>query len=196
MLLAGTFVGSARAMTLTLDAGGIAGTVPAVGFDLAAETGLTPGVSSITIFDSTTGAAGLQLSSPAQVEFTFLGIEADATNAFDVLGGQVFTGATAPGVSSTFGLAGGLLDFAFQSTIGGTAANGAIAAGISIAFADLGDGSFIALFNDGGTDGDFDDFAVKIAVSPIPLPPAVWLFISAILGLVSFTRIRRTQSAA
>ena len=57
-------------------------------------------------------------------------------------------------------------------------------------------GSFIALFNDGGTDGDFDDFAVKISVSPVPLPPAVWLFISAILGLVSFTRIRRERNAA
>jgi len=195
MLLAGSFAGSARAMTLSLDAGGIAGTIPLSGFSLTAETGLSGG-DPITIFDSTTGAAGLQLSSPAQVEFTFLGIEADATNAFDVLGGEVFTGGSAPGISSTFGLAGGLLDFAFRSTIGGTAANGAIAAGISIAFADLGDGSFIALFNDGGTDGDFDDFAVKIAVSPVPLPPAVWLFISAILGLVSFTRIRRTQNAA
>ncbi len=130
------------------------------------------------------------------MEFTFLGIEADATNAFDVLGSEIFTGATAPGTTDTIGLAGGLLDFAFQSTIGGTAANGAIAAGISIAFADLGDGTFIALFNDGGTDADFDDFAVKIAVSPVPLPPAVWLFISAILGLVSFTRIRRTQNSA
>jgi hypothetical protein len=196
MLLAGSFVSSARAMTLSLDAGGIAGTVPAVGFSLAAETGLTPGVTPITIYDSTTGAAGLQLSSPAQVSFTFLGIEADATNAFDVLGGEVFTGASAPGSSSTFGFAGGLLDFAFQSTIGGTAANGAIAAGISIAFADLGDGSFIALFNDGGTDADFDDFAVKIAVSAVPLPAAVWLFLSAILGLVSFTRIRRDQKVA
>lgn len=183
-------------MTLSLDAGGIAGTIPASGFSLEAETGLTSGVSSITIYDSTTPGLGLQLSSPAQVEFTFLGLEADATNAFDVLGGQVFTGATAPLTTNTFGLGGGLLDFAFQSTIGGTAANGAIAAGISIAFADLSDGSFIALFNDGGTDADFDDFAVKIAVSPIPLPPAVWLFISAILGLVSFTRIRRTQNTA
>lgn len=195
MLLAGSFASSARAMTLSLDAGGIAGTIPASGFSLTAETGLNP-LDPITIFDSTTPGLGLQLSSPAQVEFMFLGLEADATNAFDVLGGQVFSGATAPGTTNTFGLAGGLLDFAFQSTIGGTAANGAIAAGISIAFADLGDGSFIALFNDGGTDADFDDFAVKISVSPVPLPPAVWLFISAILGLVSFTRIRRTQNTA
>ncbi len=182
-------------MTLSLDAGGIAGAIPASGFSLTAETGLNP-LDPITIYDSTTPGLGLRLSSPAQVEFTFLGLEADATNAFDVLGGQVFTGATPAGTTNTFGLLGGLVDFAFQSTIGGTAANGAIAAGISIAFADLGDGSFIALFNDGGTDADFDDFAVKIAVSPVPLPPAVWLFISAILGLVSFTRIRRTQNTA
>lgn len=181
-------------MTLSLDAGGIAGVIPAVGFDLGAETGLAAG-SAITIFDGSTGGAGLQLDSAANVVFTFLGSEAAETNTFEVNGGTIFDQSNSTGDSSIIGLAGGLLPFLYTTTAaGGSAANGSpFGAGLSIAFAALGDGSFIALFGDGAGDSDRDDFAVKIAVSAVPLPPAVWLFISAILGLVSFTRIRREQ---
>ncbi len=198
LLLAGAYVSSARAMTLSLDAGGIVGAIPAVGFSLGAETGLSAG-DAITIFDGSTGGAGLQLSSPANVVFTFLGSEAEATNSFEVGGfGTVFDQSNATGDSAAFDLVGGLVSFLFNTSgVGGSAANGSpFGAGLSIAFAALDDGSFIALFGDGAGDSDRDDFAVKIAVSAVPLPPAVWLFISAILGLVSFARIRRTQKAA
>lgn len=198
MLLAGSFVSSARAMTLSLDAGGIAGVIPAVGFDLGASTGLAPGAA-ITIFDGSTGGNGLQLDSAANVTFTFLGSEADETNDFEVGGfGTVFDQSNSVGDSAAFDLAGGLVSFLFNtSAAGGAAANGSpFGAGLSIAFAALGDGSFIALFGDGAGDSDRDDFAVKIAVSAVPLPAAVWLFLSAILGLVSFTRIRRDQKVA
>lgn len=197
MLLAGSFVGSARAMTLTLDAGGIPGVIPAVGFSLGGETGLSAG-DAITIFDGTTGGAGLQLDSPASVVFTFLGSEAGDTNTFEVNGSTIFDQSDAVGATTSIDLLGGLLPFLFTTSgAGGTAANGSPFGGsLSIAFAALGDGSFIALFGDGSGDSDRDDFAVKIAVSAVPLPPAVWLFISAILGLVSFARIRRTQNAA
>jgi hypothetical protein len=49
------------------------------------------------------------------------------------------------------------------------------------------------LFDDSGSGHDFDDLAVKISVSAVPLPAAAWLLISAILGLVSFSRIRRNR---
>lgn len=42
---------------------------------------------------------------------------------------------------------------------------------------------------DGAYTGEF-------GVSEVPLPGAVWLFISAILGLVSFSRIRRNKQSA
>jgi hypothetical protein len=35
-----------------------------------------------------------------------------------------------------------------------------------------------------------------LSVSAVPLPPAIWLFISALVGLVSFARIRRNGTLA
>jgi len=195
ILLAGTFVGSARAMTLSLSGAGVAGAIPLVGFDLGAETGLNPG-DAITIFDSG-NVGGISLDSAANVVFTFLGSEAANSNAFDADGNAgVFTAGTAVGTSASFDLGAGLLNFVFTTLAGSATNGGPFGAGLSIAFADLGDGSFIALFGDGAGDSDRDDFAVKIAVSAVPLPAAVWLFLSAILGLVSFTRIRRDQKTA
>ena len=90
--------------------------------------------------------------------------------------------------------AGGVIPFSFLGGgSGGTATNGGpIDAPLLIAFANLGDNSFLAMFNDGGgPDADFDDLVVRVSVSQVPLPPAVWLLLSAVLGLVSFARIRR-----
>lgn len=36
----------------------------------------------------------------------------------------------------------------------------------------------------------------NVELSSVPLPPAIWLFISALVGLVSFARIRRNGTAA
>lgn len=38
-------------------------------------------------------------------------------------------------------------------------------------------------------------YSGEFSVSEVPLPPAVWLFISAILGMVSFARIRRNKQS-
>lgn len=46
-----------------------------------------------------------------------------------------------------------------------------------------------------GTGGGQAATSCSIGVSAVPLPPAIWLFLSAVLGLVSFTR-RRTKAPA
>lgn len=43
-----------------------------------------------------------------------------------------------------------------------------------------------------GSDGQYTS---QFGVSEVPLPPAIWLFVSAILGLASVTRVRRRQRA-
>lgn len=44
--------------------------------------------------------------------------------------------------------------------------------------------------------GNNGQYAGQLAVSEVPLPPAMWLFITAILGLVSVVRKRRSATAA
>ncbi|MCG8544222.1 MAG: hypothetical protein MJE12_08450 [Alphaproteobacteria bacterium] len=46
-----------------------------------------------------------------------------------------------------------------------------------------------------GPDAKNGQYAAEFSVSEVPLPPAVWLFISAILGMVSFARIRRNKQS-
>lgn len=47
-----------------------------------------------------------------------------------------------------------------------------------------------------GTGGGQAATSCSIGVSTVPLPPAVWLFLSAVLGLVSFTRRRSKAPTA
>ena len=193
-------VGPAHALTLSL-VGGDAAVVPA-SFDLNAETSLSTGdpltvLNSANDFDSSGSTNGLFLDAAANLTFEFLGSEASRENTFSVTGlGQLFT--NAGGATTTALFAAGIIPFSF-ATEGGTevAANdGSIFPGLSIAFADITPTSVILLFGNGAGDADFDDLAVKVSVSPVPLPPAVWLFLSAILGLVSFSRIRRSERTA
>jgi len=192
------FAGSVQAAVLSLTGPGTAGTLTA-NFDLTAETGLlNNGTQAITIFNTAT-PGGLQLTgSASDIRFEFLGFEANFANTFEFPSTTtVFDGSTPLNtISTALAVPTGLLDFVFTTTgIGGSATNGGPFGGsLSIAFADLGDGSFIALFGDGLGDNDHDDFAVKI--SAVPLPPAIWLLLSAILGLVSFGRQRRKRLQA
>ena len=178
-------------------AGGTSTTINAVAdapFDNVG-TGLNPASSPIQFFDNaSTGSPGLTLSEGAKVTFEFLGKEAEFLNTFNVLGNTFTNGTTAPGASFTVDLAGGAVPFTFTSVgIGRTAINnGTIDSPLAFAIALLNPSTAILLFDDSGSNVDLDDMAVKVSVSQVPLPAAAWLLISAILGLVSFSRIRRS----
>ena len=202
LVFAGIIMASATAQAapvLTVT-GGVATTIGGASdtpFDLNATTGLNSG-SSIQLYNSSdTPAFGLGVSENAKVTYTYLGKEASFTNTFTTGAGSFSTdGTNSVGDSfSTTSLA-GFLDFILGSGDGGSAINNvSVTSPVQFAIAVLSDTSVILLLDDGGTGTDFDDIAVRVDVSQVPLPPAVWLLISAILGLVSFTRIRRNGGA-
>jgi len=202
LVLAGLMLiaGSAQAAVLSLDTtNGSADVVP-LNFNPGGFPGglVTPGATPITIYSGPAiagGVGGLILDSAANLTFQYLGKEAGFDNTFD-FGGDIFNTATsAVGDSVQINAAAGIIPFLFHTTSLTAQNGGPIAAGISIAFADLGDGSFLAMFNDGGGgDFDYDDLVVRVSVSAVPLPAAAWLLLSAILGLVSFSRVRRSST--
>jgi len=204
LVLAGLMViaGSAQAALLSLTPGGTANAIPGSFY-----TGAFPAIPGIVtgtpIQEFGAGdVGGLSLAGPATLKFEFLGKDAGFTNTFSVTGtGTLFSTASAAvgdAANVAFGSS-GLIPFFFSTSGGGTPATanngGPITSPLSIAFADLGGDTFLALFNDGGgrptDDKDFNDMIVRVSVSAVPLPAAAWLLISAVLGLVSFSRIRR-----
>ena len=199
LALAGALLVASPASAMVLSVtGGTADSVPS-NFN---PTGFPGGVSfgdPITVFGNADAGFGLSLSSAANLRFEFLGSEADFTNVFNS-GVDLFSTATAAvGDVATVAAGGGFVPFSFLGGgSGGTATNGGpIDSPLLMAFADLGNNTFLAMFNDsGGPDADFDDLVVRVSVSQVPLPPAIWLLISAVLGLVSFARIRRQGQQA
>lgn len=190
MLLAATPV-SAMVLSVT---GGTNSTVPAdfnpVGFPGGVSVG-----DPIKVFDSTSPGGGLTLSDNGLLRFEYYGKEALFVNFF-VNGSSLFSTATSViGDSFLAPTAAGTVPFSFLTSGGGglSATNGGpIDSGLSIAFADLGNNSFLIMFNDIGNDRDFDDLVVK--VSAVPLPAAVWLLLSAFIGLWGMSRPVRKGS--
>lgn len=60
----------------------------------------------------------------------------------------------------------------------------------------FGNYDYILGFNDDWNDADYDDFVVGLNVAATPLPPAAWLFGSALVGLGAVVRRSRTRSKA
>lgn len=157
---------------------------------------VTPGVTGITVY-SNGDTGGLELvGGNATLNVEYSGSEAAFMNTFAFAPIAYTNGGTTVGTTLPVDATVGILPFSFitNGNGGGVAFNGGpINPGLSIAFAALSDGSFLALFNDGGGgDFDYDDHTVRISVSQVPLPAAAWLLISAILGLVACARIRRS----
>lgn len=200
LILAGIVLvaGSAQAALLSVTGGDNTQTIDA-SFSLGAETGLALGAPLIAFDTANAGSGGLSLTGPGKLTFEFLGSEASFTNTLQVAGGEIFSNVgTLAGATSSIAFPAGLVDFLLTTTGNGgaSAANGGpITAPLSFAFAAISDTSLILLFDDGGFgDKDLDDFAVRVSVSQVPLPAAVWLLLSAMLGLVSFSRIRRNDA--
>lgn len=199
-MLAGIMLvaGSAQAAVLSVTGGDNTRTIDGT-FSLGAETGLALNAPLIAFDAGNAASGGLSLVGPGTLTFEFLGSDATFTNTLRVAGGEIFSNdAASAGATSSIALPNGLVDFLFTTTGngGGSAQNGvSITSPLAFAFASITDTSLILLFDDGAfSDSDLDDFAVRVSVSQVPLPAAVWLMLSALLGLVSFSRIRRSDA--
>ena len=164
---------------------------------MAGCRGSNSGTSVYVFNTSAPPSFGLSLSEAAKLTFTYLGKDAGFTNTFTTGAGAFSTdGTNSVGDSFSGDYLADFVAFTLGSSGGGTATNnGDITSPLQFAIALLSDTSAIILFDDGGTGSDFDDMAIRVDVSQVPLPPAVWLLLSAILGLVSFTRIRRGEAS-
>lgn len=152
----------------------------------------------LNTFDAGTPGPGLQLDTAARITVTFLGKEAGATNyAFSIAGGSV-SNLDTPGVSSYSTIvSGGVLDYAFKSSIGTLAQNGGPFTGsAAMGFSDIMNGgtTVYAYFDDSGAedDRDYDDMVVRIDVSAIPVPAAGFLLLG---GLGGFAAMKRRKKA-
>ena len=161
---------------------------------------VNPGSSTVEVIANP--GEGLELTAPGTVMVEYLGRESAFTNDFRsptfAIGDTIFSTATSSiGDTDLIAAGMGLVPFFFVSSGGGMIGNGNVPTGaMSIEFADLGDGSFLAFFNDPALiDNDFDDMVVRFSdVSQVPLPPAIWLLLSAILGLIAVARNRRSST--
>jgi hypothetical protein len=201
---------AAGAATLSV-IGGDAATIGG-GFDLAAETGLASGDSGLLFTRNNSG--GLYLGGGGTVTFTYLGSEADHSNSFVVGGATAFanTSAFSGQVFTETLTADGYVPVAFVTEYvewncnrhgrcrakyreDGAVNDGKIDRGLSIALFEETSSSFIMLFGDGSGDRDFDDFAVRVSVTAVPLPPALLLFGGAVIGLAFLSYRRRSRGA-
>lgn len=221
-------LGKAQAVTLTLE-GGTSGTLQA-NFDPGGWTnpdGIKAGYTGLTIYNSGNAGGGNGLfASPQNVRLTFeyLGREAGNTNLADSElswdGSAMFSTKTSK-IGDTFsalynvGSNPGLVPFLFrtlaeftggvaQSAINGGPIQGTLGLAFSEIFVSGLDQYVYAFFEDGATDGDFDDMIVRITASvardgagnEVPLPPALVLFASALFGLTLLGRRRRSSRQA
>ena len=154
----------------------------------------------------------IQLDESAQILVEYFGKEASYTNSFTLDGNTLTTGADAASASalSSFvtGPLSGVLDFSFivnNNTSTVSVDNGSANENIGFApnfFASVaGDGSAASgsalwlLLDDGGgnNDDDFDDMAIRLTITAVPAPPAIWLLGTAVAGLA--VRRFRTSKA-
>lgn len=141
------------------------------------------------------GTNGLVLSSLSKVTITFLGKEAGASNtAFNFSGGSLSNnGAAGSSISSID--APDLVDFGFDTLVGGVLhfidnGIGQSDPSLSMGFYQESARTVLAFFGDGRGDSDYDDMVVRISV--VPLPAGGLLLLSAMGG---FAVVRRKKKA-
>ena len=205
-------VSATRAATFSI-VGGTSTTLPGEynpdGLAAAHPDGINVGTAIKYFQAGTNNTQGLFVSpSSVSLQFTYMGQEAGFANTADDQlfydGTPLFNNhTTAPGTSvlQSFSLSGnpGLVPFLFHSNDNSSfnAINGGpIDSNLRIAFAVFGNIAY-AFFDDGGAgpDHDYDDMVIKIqafdAALTTPLPGAVILFASGLVGLTAFGRRRR-----
>jgi|GEM_PF-2468062 len=175
-------------------------------FSLATNTGLAIGTT-VKYFDSSTdgSSTGLFLAgAPTDVTFEYLGSEAGNQNRaveYEGTNTALFSnhGGSSVGESKTIGFVNnGALQFWFQTGSSLAKNAGSIADGLVMAFYQESATSVIALFGDAGGDQDYDDMAMRISVTAVPLPAALPLYGAglAVLGFVGWRRKQKLATAA
>lgn len=203
---AAAFVGAVSVQAATLSiVGGYTATLNN-DFSLVGSTGLAIGTEVVAFNSNNDGPnTGLYLTgATTDVTFEYLGSEAANYNrSYEYDGGGnnfLFSnsGNWAVGATEIVSFVEeGIMEFYFK-TINNRSANnsGNIASGLTLAFFQESAGSVIALFGDGAGDSDYDDLAVRISVTAVPLPPAALLFGGAMIGLGWLSRRRKQDPQA
>lgn len=195
-------LGAANAATLQI-VNGSAATIPngVISNELLGPLGLANPLSG---FES----SSIALDGESLILVEYFGKEARYTNSFVLDGNTITTGANAasavPLQSFVTGLLSGVLDFAFNVNSGaGSVANGSpninigsgpnfFASVVGNATGTSGDSLWLFLDDGGGrNDDDFDDMVMRLSVTAVPAPPAIWLLGTAVAGLA----VRRFRSA-
>lgn len=151
--------------------------------------------------------AQLSVNETGFVTYTYIGAESGFNNIFNTPSGSMaeadeafnINGYNSITVSASVG---DVLDFSFTSDGGSNALSpvdnlsGTNLQGLGI-FTPSGGGDFNAVvlgYDDQSifNDDNHDDMLVLVEYSPIPVPPALWLFGSGILGLVGIARKKKT----
>jgi len=191
-----TLIASLSANAAFVITGGASEALPIAGNDFNGD------LSGEGISNMTTGAQ-LSVDMDGFVTFYYIAAESGYTNSFNS-GSNTITehneGFAWDGWSSfTISVAADeLLDFSFTSATAHALTPVDNASGTSLEGLGImtdGDMSELVLaYNDnalGTGDGDFDDMLVRAEFSAVPVPAAVWLFGSGLLGLIGIARRRK-----
>jgi hypothetical protein len=166
------------------------------GYDLSATTGVSNGTK---IFREKNSGDGLYLNGTSNITLTYLGSEAGHTNIFRMPSPiEVFRNKTTPLWSQTTitNVSAGLLKFSFFDLIACLGINNGQgnhdhknSIGVFMESAK----SALVMFNDLGGDKDYDDMVVRVQVSPVPVPAALPLLVTALGGLGFMAKRRKAK---
>lgn len=182
-----------------IEAGGATQGVPVAGNDFNIDLGVKG-------FNQMTTGAQLSVSQDGFVDFYYIAAESGFTNTLHNTNGFItegndpfnFDGYAMITVAVS---ADDVLDFSFLSASAGALTPVDNLAGTSLeGLGIMTPGSrsssltqLVLAYNDGSIDADFDDMLVRadFRVAAVPLPAAVWLFGSGLLGLIGMARRRK-----